>query len=275
MEKDTSKPILKFEPGSRQPFILYLISITIISTIIVIVCLFTSGMSFAEAEAKTPGDINLDGTVDSKDVLLLTQYLAGNTKFKEPQLTAADVDENGEVNSKDSMLLIQLLGQSPGATPAPSTTKPPNEPSTSENSSQDTITGEESVFEESTSSPEISIDFELSGKSDNMAFLTGENGVYYTARIVNHWTSADGKYMYQVEFTVKNNSSKTVFNTSADINLNSSADVEKSWDCSVSGKDNKITIRTQNPGRIKEGGTFSCGFIISAGYPISIDSVTK
>ena len=98
MEKDSPKPILKFEPGSRQPFILYLISITIISAIIVIVCLFTSGMTFSDKKAEALGDVNLDGKVDTADVTLLSQYFTGGAQLTDEQKEIADVDNNGEIN---------------------------------------------------------------------------------------------------------------------------------------------------------------------------------
>lgn len=280
MKKDNTKPILKFEPGSRQPFILYLISITIVSAVIVIVCLFASGLSFSDDNKENLGDINLDGIVDAADVLMLSQHLTGNSKLNEEQLVAADVDNNGEVNSKDSMLIIQYLGSNPeNSAPAADANKPA-EP-TSENTEEGTTASAdnettEQTTKEETTAPEISVDFAISGKSDNMAYLTGENGVYYAARISNSWKSSDGKYMYQVEVSIKNNSAKTVYNTSADINFSNPVDIEKDWNCTATNNENgAVKLKTQNDGRILTGGTFNCGFVISAGCPITINSVTK
>ncbi len=274
MEKDSKKPILNFEPGSRQPFILYLISITIISAIVVIVCLFTSGLSFSEEKAKEIGDVNLDGIVDSKDVLLLSQHLTGKIRLDEAQLAVADVDNNGEINSKDSMLIIQLQSKTTENQSPTVPTTITNEPSTQSDDSAADDTTNEPTSEESTS-PEVDVDFVLSGKADGMAFLTGENGVYYSARMVNNWISSEGKYMYQLEFTVKNNSDKTVYNTSADINFSDSVSTEKNWDCSITDEGSTVSVKTQNQGRVKPGGTFRCGFIISAGCPITVNSITK
>ena len=36
-----------------------------------------------------------------------------------------------------------------------------------------------------------------------------------------------------------------------------------------------ITVTTKNEGRLLPGGTFTCGFVISASSPITIESVTK
>lgn len=277
MKKDKPKPILKFEPGSRQPFILYLISITIISAIIVIVCLFTSGLSFSNSNNDLLGDVNLDGAVDSADVLLLSQYFTGQEIFDEEQLKAADVDNNGEINSKDSMLIIQHIGVQSPDMQILSDEQSTQQSTQAENSSaEQSSQAEEEISSQPTEAdPQINVEFVNSGKSDNAAFLTSESGIYYIARIVNSWKSADGKYMYQIDFTVKNNSLKTVYNTSADVNLSESVNVEKNWNCSTKNESGVITVTTKNEGRITSGGTFSCGFIISAGCPITINSITK
>lgn len=279
MEKDNSKPILKFEPGSRQPFMLYLISVTIVSAVIVIVCLFTSGLSFSQEEDELIlGDVNLNGAVDSADVLILSQFLTGNTLLNEEQLVLADVDKNGEINAKDSMLIIQHLGYSPD-TLSEEITQQQSEEQTDSQGDEITQapTRDESEVQESpqsTTNP-AEADFDRYGKAENMAFLTGENGVYYTARIVNSWQSAEGKYMYQIEFVVKNNSEKSIYNTSAEIVLSQVCEVVKDWDCKTNTENETIKVTTQNEGRILAGGTFNCGFVISAGSPITIESVNK
>lgn len=280
MKKDSPKPILKFEPGSRQPFILYLISITIISAIIVIVCLFTSGMTFSDKKADALGDVNLDGKVDTADVTLLSQYFTGGAQLTDEQKEIADVDNNGEINSKDTMLIMQHIGvhsseedkpdkeQPSQSTEAPQKEEPSSEPS-SEAEEPDGTQPEEKE------EPEVNSDFVSSGKSENAAFLTAESGAYYIARIGNSWQSGDGKYMYQIDFTVKNNSQKTIYNTSAKVNLSGGVNVEKNWDCSAKNETGVITVTTKNEGRLLPGGTFTCGFVISASSPITIESVTK
>ncbi|MBQ8228637.1 MAG: dockerin type I repeat-containing protein [Clostridia bacterium] len=283
MEKDNKKPILNFEPGSRQPFILYLISITIISAIIVIVCLFTSGISFSEPKNDLLGDVNLDGKVDSADVLVLSQYFTGKTKISEEQMKAADVDNNGEVNSKDTMLIIQHISvqSSFDQEAIEQLAEEQTSEQASEQTSENDTTEQSAPSEESTdlqptqSDSLINSNFVNSGKSDNSAFLTSESGVYYIARISNSWQAANGKYMYQIDFTVKNNSDKTVYNTSAKINLSDEVLVEKNWDCSANNDAGVIKITTRNEGRILSGGTFDCGIIISASSPITINSITK
>ncbi len=271
MDKENKKPIVKFEPGSRQPFILYLISVTIISAIIVIVCLFTSGISFSGKD-KLPGDINQDGKVTAEDAALISNHLSGKNELSPEQLELADVDNNGEVNAKDSILIMQHYAQQDKDEP---TTSDTTQPSTQESTSQQEPT-EESTQESTTEeTPEIDTEFVSSGKADNTAFLTSESNIYYVARITNKWTDADGKKMYQIDFTVKNNSDSSVYNTSADITLSGGVTVEKSWDCSVENESNVITLTTKNNGRISPNGTFNCGFIVSAESEIAINSITK
>lgn len=54
------------------------------------------------------GDISLDGKVDLADVVLLMQYLAGNTTLTNKQLRAADVSKDGAVNVGDSIIIMQM-----------------------------------------------------------------------------------------------------------------------------------------------------------------------
>ena len=55
-----------------------------------------------------PGDLNLDGTVDSVDVMLLRKYLAGGYGVL-INYTAADYDGNCIVNMKDASLLKRYI----------------------------------------------------------------------------------------------------------------------------------------------------------------------
>lgn len=58
------------------------------------------------------GDIYEDGVVNTKDGVLLSQYLAKwNINFTENQMTAADVYEDGVVNTKDGVKLSQVLAK--------------------------------------------------------------------------------------------------------------------------------------------------------------------
>lgn len=278
MKKDNKKPVLSFEPGSRQPFLLYLISVTIISSVVIIVCLFAGGLSF-EKKSDVPavtgefllGDVDLDGVVDSGDSLLLSNYLANQKNLNELQLKNADIDSNGVIDSVDSDLILQIISDKAPVSTAPSpeqiTSEIDNETADSDNESQ--------TSEQTTSQPAINIDFQSSGKAENAAFLTSESGIYYVSRIVNSWQGADSKYMYQIEVTVKNNSEKTVYNTSADVVFSNDITVEEKWDCSTETQGSTVSLKTQNDGRIKSGGSFRCGFIISAGSPVEINSIVK
>ncbi len=73
----------------------------------------TRQYTFQDPDYETfkPGDVNMDGVTDEKDVLLLQMYLAGvgNVKFSEEALQCADVYTDGFVDSRDVVRLIQYL----------------------------------------------------------------------------------------------------------------------------------------------------------------------
>ncbi len=276
MEKENKKPIISFEPGSRQPFVLYLISITIVTSVIVIICLFTGGLSVKKETVDTPvkGDINQNGTVDSGDALMLSNYLIGQGKLSESQLAVSDIDGNGTIDSNDSRLILQSISNIVPSTTAPVQNQDASDPS-DESVDTDTTETDDTTEADETTQPLINAEFNMSGKADNAAFITSQGKVYYIARVVNSWQAADSKYMYQIELTLKNNSDKTVYNTYADITFGNDVTVEKEWDCTTETQANVIKLKTKNNGSIKKGGSFKCGFIISSGSPVEINSVTK
>lgn len=47
------------------------------------------------------GDINLDGTVDSNDVIILSKYVDGEIKLNQEQLKYADIDSDGVIGEND------------------------------------------------------------------------------------------------------------------------------------------------------------------------------
>ncbi len=64
--------------------------------------------------AETPdsyvcGDVNLDGSVDIMDVILLNKFLLGSESLTETQQAAADVDLNKTVDSTDSLNILKKV----------------------------------------------------------------------------------------------------------------------------------------------------------------------
>jgi hypothetical protein len=55
------------------------------------------------------GDINLNGTVNVNDLILMANFLAGNTTLTSDQFQAADVFRNGVVNVQDLLTLANFL----------------------------------------------------------------------------------------------------------------------------------------------------------------------
>ena len=70
--------------------------------------------------------------------------------------------------------------------------------------------------------------------------------------------------MYQIEVKIKNNSAKSMYNTSAYISFSSPAEVGKSWSCSTKSGSQAIKITTNNESTLYSGGTFGCGFTVSS-----------
>ena len=55
----------------------------------------------------TSGDVNDDGTINSKDSILLRKYILGSNASI--NLDAADVNRDGIINSKDSIILRKYI----------------------------------------------------------------------------------------------------------------------------------------------------------------------
>jgi len=70
-------------------------------------------LAFASMTAGAPeityGDINNDGEIDVRDVVLVMQYIIGLRDLTEDQLKAADVNGDGEVNVQDATMLMQYV----------------------------------------------------------------------------------------------------------------------------------------------------------------------
>jgi endoglucanase len=55
----------------------------------------------------TLGDVNCDGTVDIRDVLVLNQNLLAGTKLTEQGILNADVDQDGAPTAADALAILQ------------------------------------------------------------------------------------------------------------------------------------------------------------------------
>ena len=74
----------------------------------------------ALAAGATPGDMNADGKINGKDIVLIKRMIAGG--FNVPFSGGADLNADGIVNAKDAVLLMRSAGGDTSATmtPAPS-----------------------------------------------------------------------------------------------------------------------------------------------------------
>jgi len=64
------------------------------------------------------GDVNLDGTVNIFDVILVNQYIANLTTLTEEQLLRADVDQDGSVVSTDATYILEFVTGTRSSFPA-------------------------------------------------------------------------------------------------------------------------------------------------------------
>ncbi len=63
----------------------------------------------AAASAQMLGDVNNDGVIDIRDVVLVQRYILGYQTLTAAQLTAADVNGDGVVNVIDANLIMQFV----------------------------------------------------------------------------------------------------------------------------------------------------------------------
>ena len=76
----------------------------------IMVAILLFGVCAVSIFAFTYGDITNDGKINTKDAVLLAQYLAEwQVSISADGLAAADVYKDGKINSKDAVLLAQYL----------------------------------------------------------------------------------------------------------------------------------------------------------------------
>lgn len=264
MQKAKKKSGLSFEPGSKQPFALYLISIIIISALITIIALASSGLAVKLGASSSLGDVNGDGVINSGDSLLLMKHLVGQSELNETQRGNADVDKNEVLNSKDALLILQFSNGSSEKIGTPATANENTEAHTEPVPSQSKPSGGNQTEPASQEAAAKEKEYERSGVSDDAAYFSTDKNIYFTARITNKWKDASGKNMYQIEVKIKNNSAKSMYNTSAYISFSSPAEVGKSWSCGTKSGSQAIKITTNNESTLYSGGTFGCGFTVSS-----------
>ena len=285
--KKNKRPGVRFEEGSKQPMLLFFIGVIIVCSVIVIASLATSGLSFTLSKNLSKGDVNSDKKLDSGDALKIILREKGNIDFNGSQIDAADIDGNGSINYDDAVMIVQystgevlrlgnMIKQSePDAVQviSPDVNRSAENSDTlkdNENKDGDTARDNETDAQQEQSEPEYS----LSGLSEGTAYVTGENEIYYTARVSNSWVGENGKTMNQIDFTVKNNSDKTIYYTTADVTLSDDALIEKTHNCSVNENDSggmKVTVKNA----VMPFGSYKCSFIVSSISEVSVAAVDK
>ena len=186
------------------------------------------------------------------------------TALNETQRGNADVDKNEVLNSKDALLILQFSNGSSEKIGTPATANKNTEAPTEPVSTQSKPSGGNQTEPASQEAAVTEKEYERSGVSDDAAYFSTDKNIYFTARITNKWKDASGKNMYQIEVKIKNNSAKSMYNTSAYISFSSPAEVGKAWSCSTKSGSQAIKITTNNESTLYSGGTFGCGFTVSS-----------
>ncbi len=79
---------------------------------LILALLFSFGAAFAAPAGASAGyvlcDVNADGDLDMKDVLLLRRFIAGAARGDEVSLSAADVNTDGDIDMKDVLMLRRV-----------------------------------------------------------------------------------------------------------------------------------------------------------------------
>ena len=63
----------------------------------------------AEIDTTIRGDVNLDGTVDLTDAVMLGKIISGSVEMNDQQKQNADCTKDGAITTDDTQLLMQFL----------------------------------------------------------------------------------------------------------------------------------------------------------------------
>lgn len=264
--KKKKKPVLNFDKSSKLPIIFYMMLAVILSCIFMIITLATSGFSFTIGKSLSEGDLNNDGKLSASDALYIIMKDKDDIQFSGAQIDAGDINKDGKINNLDATLVVQYSsGKSAKLGVLSTETTKMESPSASKSTNDDTATNE---TQQDTSN------FVRTGSSYGTAFCTTDDNVYTTAKITNKWQSG-GKYYYQVDIAVKNNSSQYIGDTTVEVDFSNDITVEKNWSCSVEKSDFGWNVTTQCNTYISNGGTLKCGMIVSSPIALEIESVSK
>ncbi len=254
-----------FEQNSKLPIIFYLITAAVLSCVFMITALITSGFSFTLKGEFSSGDMNNDKIINASDSLYIIMHESKKTDFNGAQIDAGDVNSDGVIDKLDATLIIQYASETSKklGVPAIGNTKMEN-PSNKETQSPDT--------QQSENNPEDN--FVRSGNSYYTAFCTSESEIYTAATVANKWQK-DGKYYYQINIVLKNNSGQYIGDSSLELEFSNSVTVEKSWSCYAENSDLGLNITTQCYSYVPSGGIIKCGIIVSSPSDIEMESVSK
>lgn len=266
--KEKKSTGVRFESGSKLPLILYVLTAVILSCAVMMGTMLTSGFSFTLGRQLGQGDMNGDGELNASDALKIIMRENNQLEFNGTQLDAGDINGDGAINQLDALLIIQYSTKSSEKLGILSSVNVSMEEPLSGPRTEETENTDSDVQQPSEET------FVRAGSSYLTAFLTSQDNIFSTARIVNCWKS-DGKNKYQIEITVKNNSQEYIGSHSVDLEFSNNVTVENSWKCYTEENDYGIEVTTQSSSYISPGGYTKCGLIVSSKSEISLESVSE
>lgn len=103
---------LRFEPNNSSYGYSYIVNQVYANTLLANPSVvYQSGITSVTAEVFVPGDVNLDGYINSYDSNLLSNFLAENTDvtFTSNMLKSSDVNHDGSIDTYDLTRLLQYM----------------------------------------------------------------------------------------------------------------------------------------------------------------------
>ncbi len=81
--------------------------ISLFTSAIMIVSVVTASIVCASAEKYLPGDVDMNGVLDSSDALMIMRYSVGLIQLSKEQIEIADTNGDGMVDSNDALSVLQ------------------------------------------------------------------------------------------------------------------------------------------------------------------------
>lgn len=218
---------------NKKMLIIALVIIAIIGAVLAIVISQTTKITNESYANCAIGDVNGDGYINTSDSLLIQKFVQAQVELFETQQKNADVNLDGKIDNQDSELILRYTTGTVRKLPV--------------------------------------TDGADSGSSDNSKLVRCKTeDVETTVKVVNKWSSGDGKYSYQLNISTRNLKSSRLKGWETTITANSEMEISKSWDCECDIEGNKIIITGDS---IPTETVGVCGVIVTGPENLLLESV--